>query len=63
MTNTLSENNTDLNLNNNNTSIYLLNDLKRTKTLIDEANIHIKKMKKGEYFKKTIKKKVEQYKI
>ena len=54
MTNTLSENNTDLNLNNNNTSIYLLNDLKKTKTLIDEANNHIKKMKKGEYFKKTI---------
>jgi hypothetical protein len=41
---------------NNNTTMLLLNkvNLNRTKSVIDEANYHIKIMKKGEYFKKII---------
>lgn len=41
---------------NNNTTMLLLNkvNLNRTKSVIDEANYHVKIMKKGEYFKKII---------
>jgi hypothetical protein len=42
-------------LNNNTTATgFLLNSMKRTKTLIDEANNYIQEMKKGEYFDKII---------
>lgn len=39
---------------NNNTSMLLLNNFDRAKTLKDEANIYIKEMKEGEYFQKII---------
>ena len=40
-------------LNSNQTSMLLINSI-NTKTLLDEANNYIKKMKKGEYFQKII---------
>ena len=57
MTNVLSDNDNII-LNGNNTSILLLNDQlnnsNKTKSLRDEANIHIEPMKVGENFKKII---------
>ena len=52
----LSKNNSEsknVELNSNQTSMLLINTI-NTKTLIDEANNYIKKMKKGEYFQKII---------
>ena len=58
MTNVLSDNNDNIIVNNTNTSILLLNDKlnnsNKTKSLRDEANIHIESMKIGENFKKII---------